>query len=190
MTFYSIRRATQDDLDGIVDLRLHSEAWLRERGIDQWSVTHRGVTSINERMAAETMHAIDDAAGSLVGTVTLDGVDLDFWTPEEAQTPALYLYKLMIHSDHRGCGLGDAVLDWACANAEAQGLPWLRIDVWKTNRRLHEYYLNRGFEYVRTASAPYRNSGALFQRPTDLRLAPADSPTIIDATENEEVHAP
>jgi len=189
MSTYTIRRATQDDLDGIVDLRLHAEQWLHQRGINQWTVTQRGMDSIRTRMDAASMYAIDHE-GVLVGSVTLDGPDLDFWTPQEAEAPALYLYKLMIHSDHRGRGLGDAVLDWACAKAEGQGLSWLRIDVWKTNTKLHQYYLTRGFEYVRTAHASGRNSGALFQRPTSRRLADPEQITITDTTSDKEVRAP
>lgn len=182
MSTYTIRRATQDDLDDIVDLRLHAEQWLHQRGINQWTVTQRGMDSIRTRMDAASMYAIDHEE-TLIGSVTLDGPDLDFWTPQEAEEPALYLYKLMIYSAHRGCGLGDAVLDWACAKAEGQDLSWLRIDVWKTNTKLHEYYRNRGFEYVRTAHASGRNSGALFQRPTNVRLATPGGITITDITE-------
>lgn len=189
MTFYTIRCANQDDLDNIVDLRLHAEQWLQQRGINQWTVTQRGMDSIRTRMDAASMYAID-YENSLIGTVTLDGPDLDFWTPQEAEEPALYLYKLMIHSDHRGRSLGDAVLDWACARAEAQELSWLRIDVWKTNAKLHEYYRNRGFQYVRTAHADSRNSGALFQRPASLRLASPEVATITDITDDGETRAP
>lgn len=189
MSTYTIRRATQDDLDAIVDLRLHAEQWLHQRGISQWTVTQRGMDSIHARMTAASMYAIDHE-DTLIGSVTLDGPDTDFWTPQEAEEPALYLYKLMIHSDHRGLGLGDAVLDWSCAKAETQGLSWLRIDVWKTNTKLHEYYLNRGFEYVRTAHANGRNSGALFQRPTNLRLAKSKRITITDMTGDKEAQTP
>ncbi len=167
---YTVRRATSADAQDIIDLRLHSEQWLRQAGIEQWTITQRGVDAIQAAIDAGTSFVIQHE-GATVAHVSLAGPDLDFWEKRELEEPALYLYKLMVHSSHRGKGLGDAILDWACRRAEQVGAVWLRIDVWRSNTRLHTYYRRRGFKHVRTAYAPGRNSGALFQRPTSLRLA-------------------
>ncbi|MFD0479356.1 GNAT family N-acetyltransferase [Nonomuraea thailandensis] len=66
-----------------------------------------------------------------------------------------------------GSGLGDALLDWACAAAFSAGLPWVRLDCAKANPRLQGYYRDRGFRHVRTVDLPHRSSGALFQRPSE-----------------------
>lgn len=167
---YTVRRATSADAQDIIDLRLHAEQWLRQAGVEQWTITQRGIDAIQAAIDAGTSYVIQHREIT-VAHVSLAGPDLDFWAKSELDEPALYLYKLMVHSSHRGRGLGDAILDWSCSQAEQAGAAWLRIDVWRSNTRLHDYYRRRGFEYVRTAYAPGRNSGALFQRPTSLRLA-------------------
>ncbi|ASO21073.1 hypothetical protein AHOG_17240 [Actinoalloteichus hoggarensis] len=56
------------------------------------------------------------------------------------------------------------MLNWA--NNYALGkVGKLRLDAWKTNADLHQYYLNQGFFYMGTVHIPGRRSGALFERP-------------------------
>lgn len=166
---YTVRCATSADTQDIIDLRLNAEQWLRQTGIEQWTITQRGVDAIQAAIDAGTSYVVRNGE-TTVAHVSLAGPDQDFWDEHEVEEPALYLYKLIIHSTHRGRGLGDAILDWACSRAEQAGAAWLRIDVWRSNKQLHDYYLRRGFEYVRTAYAPGRSSGALFQRPSHRRL--------------------
>jgi hypothetical protein len=40
----------------------------------------------------------------------------------------------------------------------------MRMNVWSTNGRLHDYYRALGFKHVRTVDIPGRMSGALFER--------------------------
>ncbi|GAA1747658.1 hypothetical protein GCM10009681_18540 [Luedemannella helvata] len=98
------------------------------------------------------------------GTVEVDG-DPDFWTPAEREQPSLYVSKLAVRRDRSGHELGTLLLDWCRARAYALGYTWVRLDAWKTNTRLHRYYLDRGSHYVRTCENPRRRSGALFQLP-------------------------
>ena len=73
-----------------------------------------------------------------------------------------------------GCGrLEAAVVSQNCPDdvdetsgeAEHAGRKWLRLDAWRTNTALHDYYRRHGFADVSTISLPWRGSGALFQRP-------------------------
>ena len=75
---------------------------------------------------------------------------------QRAGRPATYLYKFMLDASARGTGLGDALLNWACERAAGQGDRWLRLDCWRSNAALHDYYLRRGFRHVDTRTAPGR----------------------------------
>ncbi len=125
--------------------------------------------------------AVDDDVPALVGLRRHAEQWLHTAGKERSQ-PALHLYKFIIRSDHRGTGLGDVLLDWACHRAELAGSLWLRLDCWRDNIRLHDYYLRRGFRYLETRTHPVRMSGAMFERPANVRLATDAHVRLIDRT--------
>ncbi len=168
---YTIRRATPEDLDTLLNLRCYAETWLRAAGIAQWTDHERGARVIRAGIDDGVTHAVTDPAGTLVASLTLNGPDPDFWTPQDDPDNALYLYKFMIGPQGRGTGLGDALLDWACDQAQSRGKQWLRLDCWRTNTGLQTYYARRGFQLLRIVELPWRSSGALMQRPAHLRTS-------------------
>lgn len=168
---YVIARAQESDLSDLLALRAEAERWLHARGIEQWT------SDWSDRARERIRQGVSDGRTWIVrndsdtaATVTLDGPDMDFWSDADDPHSALYLYKFIVARSHAGIGLGDALLDWACQQAAAADKQWLRIDVWRNNRRLQEYYLRRGFTHVRTVQVPWRQSGALFQRPAGTAL--------------------
>ncbi|MFR0367590.1 GNAT family N-acetyltransferase [Streptomyces sp. MCC20] len=159
-----IRPATEDDLGTVIDLWNHAASWLRDRGSDQWQYPPRA-ERIQENIAAGECWIVEDD-GLPIATVTVDEhADSDFWRPDEAAEPALYVHRMAVRRDVSGLELGSAMLDWASRLAADQGKQWLRLDAWRDNGGLHDYYSSRGFTHVRTVEATGRQSGALFQRP-------------------------
>lgn len=180
---YRIRHVTPDDTDDVIGLRVHAETWLRQAGIEQWTVRATGERNIRHSIEAGTAYVVTTEPGDIVGSLTLDVADPAFWTPAEMAQPALYLYKLMILTGWRGTGLGDLLLDWCCARAESAGARHLRLDCWRTNAGLHRYYRDRGFRWVDVRYAPGRQSGALFERAVEVRTAANDGAArLTDAT--------
>ncbi|MBK3642177.1 GNAT family N-acetyltransferase [Streptomyces sp. MBT33] len=160
-----IRPAVEGDLATVIELWEHAAAWLRDRGIDQWQYPPRS-ERIMENIAAGECWIIEDD-GVPIATITVDDhADPDFWSPEEAAEPALYVHRMAVRRDVSGLELGSAMLDWASQRAADQGKQWLRLDAWRDNGDLQSYYSSRGFTHVRTVNAAGRQSGALFQRPT------------------------
>ena len=168
--------AEPSQVGAVSDLLDGAAAWLHARGLDQWP----------DPFAAERlMEAIDRGAtylvvdrGRAVATVTLDVIpDQEFWSPRECREPALYVRKLAIDRAYRG--LGSRLLNWAGTQAYDRKLGLLRLDAWKTNEGLRDYYIGQGFEFVGKIDLAHRNSGALFQRaaypkPSSLVLASSD----------------
>lgn len=169
----SIRPATDTELDTVVALWGEAAAWLNKQGIDQWQYPPRE-ERIAANIAAGECYLVEDGDVP-VATITVDTfADPDFWSEAEAAEPALYVHRMAVRRDVSGCELGSAMLDWASEQAEARGLTWLRLDAWRDNGGLHEYYGSRGFEHMRTVEAEGRRSGVLFQRPAGhiRRLGP------------------
>ncbi|GAA1566710.1 hypothetical protein GCM10009789_20270 [Kribbella sancticallisti] len=164
-------------------LRDQAEQWVASKGLDQYE---HGPHSKSEYAHADIDRLFD--AGQFVGrcvdnrivaVVAITEPDPDFWTPAEMAEPQGYLTRFLV-AEH-GKFHGQALLS-AVETAEIRrGSKWLRLDVWRTNTKLHDYYLRQGFERVRTAVVPGRMSGELFQmdlhRPGRVEVYP-DSPRV------------
>lgn len=168
---YTVRPATSDDLSAMIALRTEAEQWLRDQGITQWTTDYfdyaRGVmmASVTEGTAW-----IVELAGEPIATASVSpNADMDFWSPDDDPNSALYLGKMIVARRHAGRDLGSSILNWAGSRATQVGRKWLRIDVRRDNDRLHAYYLQRGFQHVRTVRPINRRteSGWLAQRPAN-----------------------
>jgi Acetyltransferase (GNAT) family len=79
---------------------------------------------------------------------------------------AVFVHRLITAMKYAGLGLGTEIIDWAgLRGRRLYGAKWVRIDVWSTNKGLHDYYLKQGFEPCGSCADPDYPSGALFQKP-------------------------
>lgn len=175
---FTLRRATDGDLDGVLALLAETAGWLNRRGVRQWPADGFPAGRITPLIGEGVLYLLDreDGPGGRngeegpVATLALDGhADPEFWTPGDDPGSALYVHKLAVARDHAGTGLGEALLDWAGLRVLALGKRWLRLDCSKDNPGLQGYYRGQRFAHLRTVDLPHRASGALFQRPGGLR---------------------
>ncbi|AZM51934.1 GNAT family N-acetyltransferase [Streptomyces sp. WAC 01529] len=170
MSDLRIRPARRDELDRVEGLWLEASRWLASQGIDQWQYPPRRWRMEGAILAGDCHLAFRD--GRLVGTVTVERqADLEWWADDEPDS-ALYVHDLVVSRVAAGQSVGAQLLKWAGRLAARGEKPWLRLEAWKSNHLLHRYYLNQGFELLRIVDLPHRNSGALFQRPTGVAVAP------------------
>ncbi|MGW2547510.1 GNAT family N-acetyltransferase, partial [Kitasatospora sp. NPDC001574] len=175
MTDYGVRLAQASDIPDLMILRTEAERWLAEAGIDQWSdadLGERAMQSWMEKIKLGRTWVFTTLDGKVVATVSRGDADQDFWKADDDLHSALYIYKLIVARSEAGNQLGARILDWASVVAAAEGRSWLRLDVWRSNKRLQHYYEKWGFDHVRTASPGYRLSGWLGQRPAGSVLLP------------------
>jgi ribosomal protein S18 acetylase RimI-like enzyme len=163
----TIRRAVPGDLRTVLAI-LHSvQRWMRRQGIDQWpdGSPSLGPVRIGAQIGRGEFWIVSDGRDPIaVMALSRDG-DPDFWSPAELAEPAVYVSKAAVLRRAAGRRLGELMLRWAKDRAAVEGAIQVRLDVWKTNRALQEYYRHRGWVYLRTVEKPGRNSGALFWRP-------------------------
>lgn len=163
--------ATHEDLDAILQLFDEAARWIGATGSDQWQSAWPTPDQKTERVA-EGIRARETLmlwiGDSRAGTITVDEyADPALWTPAEQVEPAYYVHRLIVARAYGGKGLGAAILNWCCNWTARNEKQWVRIDVWTSNLRLQEYYLNQEFKRVRTIRSEYP-SGALFQRPAAI----------------------
>jgi GNAT superfamily N-acetyltransferase len=180
----TLTHAMPEDLDLILQLSDEAARWIRATGSDQWQAPwptpDRRIERIAESIEAHETRMLwinDNVAGTFAMN---EYADPALWTPAEGVEPAYYLHRLIIARAHSGKELGAAILDWCSDWAARNGKEWVRIDVWTTNRRLQEYYVNQRFKHLRTIHSEYP-SGALFQRPAailDTERLPVMEPNV------------
>ncbi|MGW9120232.1 GNAT family N-acetyltransferase [Streptomyces sp. NPDC055663] len=152
-------------------LRIEAEQWLAQAGIDQWRNPRTRGPALAKWMAdieAGRTWAVVGNNQAVLATVTLAPPDMDFWQENDHPQNALYVAKLITARSSKGSHLGGRLLDWVAGQAQRQGKDWIRLDCWRSNTRLQEFYLFEGFRHVRTEAPSHRLSGWLGQRPAPV----------------------
>jgi ribosomal protein S18 acetylase RimI-like enzyme len=163
----AIRRAVPGDLRTVLAI-LHSAAdWLHSRGIEQWpdGSPSLGPVRIGAQIDRGEFWVVSEERDPVAVIALSRTGDADFWSPAELAGPAIYVSKAAVLRRAAGRGLGAMMLRWAVDRAAAEGAGLVRLDVWKTNTGLQDYYRRQGWRYLGTVDAAGRNSGALFCRP-------------------------
>lgn len=152
-------------------------AWLAACGTDQWQARYRArrVNPAQRGLAAairrREAHLLREGTEVVAFLILDDYADPEFRTPDDEPDSGLYVHSMLVSRRHAGQDLGGRLLDWAGDQAARAGKTWLRLDAWRTNTKLHSYYLRHGFTHLRTVALPHRGSGALFQRPATMTPA-------------------
>ncbi|GED85398.1 GNAT family N-acetyltransferase [Streptomyces sp. 6-11-2] len=165
-----ISPATPDDLARLLAFRQEAASWLSKLGSDQWSRPYPADRLLATIETGTVFMVRDGDATPATITLTPEAED-GLWSAEELSEPSMFINKLTVARTHAGQDLGGRLLDWASDRAYRSGAKWLRLDAWTTNQALQRYYLQQGFEHVRTVregsavNGGPRVSGWLAQRP-------------------------
>ncbi|MFE4817859.1 GNAT family N-acetyltransferase [Streptomyces sp. NPDC056704] len=163
--------AQPDDVAKLLAFREEAAAWLTRLGIDQWQRPYPA-DRLLATIKADTVFMVMDG-DETVATITLTPeAEEGLWTEAELVEPSRFINKLTVARTHAGQNIGGRLLDWAGDRAYREGAKWLRLDAWTANEALQRYYLQQGFDYVRTVreggavNGGPRVSGWLAQRRT------------------------
>lgn len=162
----TIRRAVPGDLRTVTSILYAVARWLHRQGHDQWpdGSPSLGPVRIGGQIDSGEFWIVSEDRDPLAVIALSPFGDIDFWSPAELAEPAVYISKAAVLRKAVGRGLGAMLLRWAVDRAAQEGVDRVRLDVWKTNTGLQDYYRRQGWTYLRTAEADGRNSGALFCR--------------------------
>jgi GNAT superfamily N-acetyltransferase len=173
-TEFAIRPATPRDQPIVIGLIEEASAWLRGKDTDQWARPWPDREGRDARVRlglerGETWIVWDGDVPAATMTICRTA-NPDVWR-ENSKGDAVYIHRLVVGRSYAGNDLGGTMIDWAvqreCAERHVE---WVRVDVWSTNARLHDYYERQGFVRCGTCPDPGYPSGALFQKAADGAL--------------------
>jgi ribosomal protein S18 acetylase RimI-like enzyme len=187
---FLIRPARISDLGAIIGLIEEAAGWLKtEKDTDQWQRPwpnepardqriRRGIKTGRTWIVEDRTEPVSSPR-RLVATVSCGrGGNKKLWTLRERNEPAVYISRLIVSREHKGRGVGAALINWASLRGIKE---WdaesIRLDVWTTNADLQAYYKAQKFEHIRTwdFDDPWEYpSAALFQKSaTDVEVKDA-----------------
>jgi GNAT superfamily N-acetyltransferase len=176
-----IVQAAPEHLGIVLGLIEEARGWLELRETDQWAEPWpdeeaRDARVLRGLQGGKTWIVWDGDIPAATVTIT-PRKNAAVW-PASACTcdlseRAVFLHRLIIARKYAGSGLGAELIDWAGLRGQRlYGAKWIRIDVWRTNTRLHDYYMSKGFKRCGTCPDPEYPSGALFEKPVAEIMAP------------------
>ena len=147
----TIRRAVPGDLRTVLAIVHSVQAWLHREGYDQWpdGSPSLGPVRIGGQIDGGEFWIASDGPDPVAVIALSRFGDTDFWSPAELAQPAIYISKAAVLRKAAGRGLGALLLRWAVDHAAQEGVDRVRLDVWKTNTGLQDYYRRQGWTYLR-----------------------------------------
>ncbi len=165
----SVRSASLDEVDEVLDLLSAAAEWMTARGYTNWPA--RFSPRLISRSASNGDLYLAEADGVVIATITLQWTDETFWG--NAEPDAGYVHRVAVRRSHAGRGIGHQLLDWASEQVRARGRDWLRLDVISDNAPLRTYYEAAGFVHCRDLEGAYtRPDGTLWEWRTSLYQRP------------------
>jgi GNAT superfamily N-acetyltransferase len=171
-----IARASTRDLDTVLGLVEDARSWLWSKDTDQWDKPWPDPAARDERVLAglkneKTWIVWDGDIGDIAAaTITITTRRNNAVWAKPACTAdlaerAVFVHRLITSRKYARLGLGAELIDWAgLRGCREYGAKWIRIDVWRTNTGLHDYYKSKGFKPCGTCADPDYPSGALFEK--------------------------
>jgi hypothetical protein len=165
---------TQEHLTAILGLIEEASGWLALKDTDQWANPWPDEKARDDRVlrglqGGKTWIVWDGDIPAATVTLT-PRKNAAVWSKPactcDLAERAVFIHRLITARKYAGLELGADLIDWAGLRGQRlYGAKWIRIDVWRTNQRLHDYYMKRGFEPCGFCADPSYPSGALFQKP-------------------------
>jgi ribosomal protein S18 acetylase RimI-like enzyme len=160
-------RADTGHLSEVHALLADRSAWLRSKGVAQWSPVYPVARLRREIEAGYVWYW--EANGKVAATVTLFPAPPDYYPPEvwRDAARAWYIARLAVATRLAGAGTGKRLLAEIERDAAVEQLQVLRLDVPASNPFLEGYYTAVGF--CRVATGEVKGAPGLF---LEKRLAP------------------
>lgn len=144
-----IRKATQQDITAIWDLRVQTTQLLKQRGIDQWQHQNPTYETFVKDIQLGEFY-VYEKDGKIIGMVSIkSGIESTYnviydgaWGYEHDY---LTIHRLAVHKNYLGQNIADELLDFADQLAKDKYVNYIRIDTYFTNKYAIKLFEKHGY---------------------------------------------
>lgn len=144
-----IRRASLNEAPIILDLWQNSARWLNSKGIYQWRPEFFNLDQVTEFVTNGSDVYIAELNSEVVGTYIITWSD-SYIRKDLDNANSGYIHRFAVNRDYKGMKIGNILLKTAEQQIKSKGKTLVRLDCMAANNRLNAYYLDYGFNYIRT----------------------------------------
>ncbi len=147
---FTVRTASEKDLDAVCDLVAEAVAALRRNGIDQWDELYPDRAQFAEDIRRNELRLVL-CAGRLTALYTVnDRCDPAYANGAWSSPAASFriIHRLCVAPARQGTGLGSAVIRRIEAELREQGVGAIRLDVFTQNPAAQALYVRAGYRPV------------------------------------------
>lgn len=145
---YTFRRATAQDVDGIMEIIRDRIEWMDQEGLHQWNKTNYMqrypreyfLEGINRGEFYLAISPEQEVSGA-IAMLTVD----PRWENDELKD-CYYLHHLAAKPQAKGAGR--ALLNFCEELSRKEGKECIRLDCQKGNDKLNDFYASMGYEFV------------------------------------------
>jgi len=146
----SIRPALIEEAPIVLSLWQMSAIWLNSKSIYQWRPENFHLEQVIGFMSNGSDVYLAESNNEIVGTYMIMWSDPSIWE-ELDNDESGYIHKFAVNRDHKGRGIGNYLLKSAEEQIKQKGKSLIRLDCMADNKRLNQYYVDYGFNFVKRA---------------------------------------
>jgi len=144
-----IRKATESDLDQIMELVHSCVRGMQEEGNDQWSDEYPGRTDFLADIDRGELY-VDIQDREVRGVISINGVEPDGYdrVTWSRNGEATVLHRLAVNPRFQGHGVARGLLGYAEDVARSNGTSYIRSDTYSRNLRMNALFAKAGYSRV------------------------------------------
>ncbi|WP_026908621.1 GNAT family N-acetyltransferase [Paucisalibacillus globulus] len=148
---FIVRKATESDLESILELLKSAAKWVQAKGINQWGYLLDGGEDqeIEADILAGNTYIIENKNVEVVATFNFSNEqnewDIEMWGKRNDH--AFYIHRLAVSQNHHNQQIGKRLLIWIDENHTIEN-GFIRLDCVGNNQALNKIYQNSGFQFI------------------------------------------
>ena len=144
----TIRKATIEDIPGILAITKACALHMINNGIFQWNENYPNTNVFNKDLQHEELYVLVNANHKVIGSIVLSELmDEEYkvinWLTNNQKN--LYIHRLAIHPNEQGKGYAQYLMNFAENFAKEHSFLSVRLDTFSLNERNNIFYQKRGY---------------------------------------------
>ena len=136
--------AATSELEGILEVLNAATKKLLDKKVEQWKYPWETVPI--EADIREKLQYSVKSGNRTIAVFSVKDISCNPWEPEGCDNQC-YLYRIAVHPDVQGTGVGEAIWAWVKAYAEHENKT-VYLDCWAGNEKLKAFYSKAGFTHL------------------------------------------